>query len=423
MIKFSSPNRWFLWSVVALGVTVVAVFSVGYRLQRGAVERVRMLAQRQGFQIEFADSSRYPFVTLLRKVNVQSKQASFAQASIEALTIRSTFTGTTKVTLDGCRVVLSGEPASVFEGLLPHMKAQLPEISWGRVDVEYSQRVFGKLTLSHVRVERKQDVLVVRADSAGLGAARWQDVFFSVRRRNQMIEVGLANESPADAAAQLGYFPSSRGLSQWTLSLKHQPARSLAHQLGWDLGEEFEPTRVGGTLSFVVPQDPARPVRGLLQLVIDRWARPDWPDSEAIFGNTASFLARIVPSDDLSHWDLKHVDVSLSIFSLIGSGRVSFGPDPRLAFDVRGTRTCAQIQGNTAPSRYLDQVNAYLDASAGDTNQRRGETAAMRLQVSAERASAKRNVAWQLEPGCGLSASKQGEFLELQLPDREEPVR
>lgn len=422
MAMSSSQKRRVVGSVVVLGTALIVTLIAGYRAQLGAVERVQSLAREQGVRLEYADATRYPFMTLLRQVTVQSKQAASAQVSIDVLTIRSTFNGSFKVSAGDCHVVLSGDPASVFDRLLQQSKSPLAEISWGRVDVEYSQRLFGKLTLHRVYVERKQDALVVRTDEVALGAARWQNALFSLRRRNQMIEVGLANESPSDAQAQLGYFPSSRGLSQWTLSLKHQPARSLASSLGWELGEEFEATRVAGTLSFVVPEDPARPFRGLLQLVIDRWVHPKWPDGEAFLGNTASFLARIVPSEDPSHWDLKHVDVSLSIFSMIGSGRVSFGPEPRLDFDVRGTRTCAQIQGNTAPSRYLDQVNAYLDSSAEDPTRRRSESAAMRLQVSAERAG-KRNVAWQLEQGCGLAEIKQGEFLQLQLPAREETAK
>lgn len=420
-IMIPSRKRSIYRIAVVTAMTVIAVLVAGYRAQRGAVEQIRAFAQRQGFELEYSAVTRYPFATVVRHVKLRPKQPSFVeQAGIDAITIRTSFTGKKAIAVDGCHLALSGDPASVFDAILEQSKSQLADVAWGRVDLEYTQRVFGKLALIDVQLERRDQTLLARVREAKLGAGRWQDVLFSIQRRNQMIEVGLADESPNKALIQLGFFPSTRGLTQWTLSLKHQPARPLAEALGWNLGEEFEATRVAGSLSFVVPTDRERPFRGLLQLVIDRWQHPDWTESEALLGNTASFLARIIPSEDLSHWDLVYVDVSLAVFSLLGSGRVTFAERPSLAFDVRGTRSCAQIQGNTAPSSHLDRVNAYLGEGAADAANRRTENAAMRLQVLAERATGKRHVAWQLEPGCGLSELRESNFLELQLPPREE---
>ncbi|MGE5788873.1 MAG: hypothetical protein ACM3ZE_30065 [Myxococcales bacterium] len=401
-------------------VLVVATCVVGYRAQSAVPYRVRQLLSQQGVLIEPGSVSNTPFSTVMRGIKFQVRDAPFVTGRIDELKVGSALLGSVRVNIQRCQLILSGDPSTILDGVLASTNWSTNAISVADVNVEYSQRVFGKLSLAGVRVERNAGIVTVNAAEARLGRGRWRDVLFSVHRRNQMIEIGVSDASPTTATTQIGYFPSARGGgSQWTVTFVHQPVRPMAQRLGWELGAEFDATSAAGSLSFVVPREASQPIRGLLQMIVDRWPRPKWPESEALLGGAGSFLARIVPSDDLQRWELVHTDVSLSLFTMTGTGRILFGPTPSVAFDVQGTRTCAQIQGNTPPSTYLDRVNHYLEQAGASVAERRATQASLRLQVFAENGG-KQNVAWRLEPACGLSEMTEGSFISLELPPKED---
>lgn len=413
--------------LITAAIAVSATTCVlGYRAQSAVPARVQQLAAQEGLLIEPGGVSNTPFSTVMRDIKLRIQGASFVTGVIDELSVRGALFGAKGAHAKQCRLMFVGEPSTIFDGLLAPRVWNQSSLSVGEVNAEYSHPVFGKLSLVGVRVERADDTLVVRATEARLGAARWQDVFFSVHRRNQMIEVGVSDPSPKTAQIQIGYFPSARGGgSQWTLTFTHQPVRPMAQRLGWELGSAFESTSAAGSLSFVIPADKTQKTRGLLQMIVDRWPRPSWPESEALLGGAGSFLARIVPSEDMLRWELVHTEVSTSIFTLVGTGRIMLGARPSIAFDVQGTRTCAQIQGNVPPSVYLDSVNQFLEpSSAADAPARRAAQAGLRLQLFAENApNGRQQAAWRLEPGCGLSEMTEGTFTKLDLPPAEDATK
>lgn len=429
LVTNMSSHRQFPSKLLLITVAVAAIFTtcaLGYRAQSAVPERVRQLVAKEGLLIEPGSVSSTPFSTVMRDIKLRVQDAPFVTGVIEQLSVRGALFGAKGAQVDKCQLRFTGEPSTIFDGLLALRVWNQSSISVGEVNAEYSHPIFGKLSLVGVRVERTGDTLIVRATEARLGAASWQDVFFSVHRRNQMIEVGVSDASPKTAQIQLGYFPSARGGgSQWTLTFTHQPVRPMAQRLGWELGSAFDSTSAAGSLSFAIPADKTQKVRGLLQMIVDRWPRPNWPESEALLGGAGSFLARILPSEDMLRWELVHTEFSTSIFTLVGTGRISLGARPTIAFDVQGTRTCAQIQGNVPPSVYLNSVNQFLEpSSAADAPARRAEQAGLRLQLFAENApNGTQRAAWRLEPGCGLSEMTEGTFTKLDLPPEEDATK
>jgi hypothetical protein len=271
-------------------------------------------------------------------------------------------------------------------------------------------------------IARQNDAIVVRARRIDLGTQKWNDSVFSAHQRNQLLEVGLGAPSIKEAPLQLGYFASTRGVAQWTLTVKHQPAGTLVRQLGLDLGSALDCAAIGGSATVIVPDDATQPTRGSVQFALDQWPKPDWPDAASLLGNSASFIARIAPSADFSTWDLLDAESSLSVFSMKGAGRFQLGVKPSFALDVQGKRRCAQLEAHLPPSVHSDEVRRYLSSSATTpvnpsvaTTDRRREEVLLRLQLVGGSTEQPPQVAWKLTPGCGLSGLESGNFQNLSL--------
>jgi hypothetical protein len=420
MTVLHRSRSWLLlWSMSALAVATGA--GVGYQAQRRLPEKLRQQALQQGFSVEFGPVQRGLFATTLRNVKLSSNNATGVNATIDVAIVRGALISAPRLAIEHIHFSLNGEPMALYEQCRS-ISWNGMQVTWRELSVEYAHKVFGNLLLEDLQLDPRDDSTIVRAKRVNVGAARWQDVAFSVHRRNEMLEVGLGDGSVKTALVQLGYFPSTRGASQWTLTATHQPARALGQQLGWDPGPEFDASFAVGSLSFIVPDDPTRRIRGSMQLTFDGWPKPGWADADALLGSTMSLLARIEPEQNMRRWNLPHVEASLSLFSLTGTGRIEFGDRPSVALDLTGTRNCAQMNAHLAASSYLNRVKTFLEqepATKATAHRafRLVELVPLRLQLFAEAsASGRRNVAWHLEPGCGLPELSKGSFMPLELP-------
>jgi len=296
--------------------------------------------------------------------------------------------------------------------LLPEWKG-LP-VSFQRLSVDYRQGELGQTALQDFQLERKGSKYALRARVAKVfDQASFSDAVFSVDKRNQLLELGLGEVPGQPAPAQLGYFASSGGAAQWLFNARHQPLRPFARVLGWELGEAFEPSRAVSSAALIVPDDRTRPKRASVEVSIDQWPKPAWPDASALLGDTLAFATYFPLPDDRTGWDLPKVSVSLALFTLKGGGKVSWGQSPNLSFQVAGKLTCGQLRGNLSPSVYLDQVRKYLDPepklAAREAAARIQEEVELLFSLSADKVDpAKRKATWHLAGACGLPELEGG---------------
>jgi hypothetical protein len=178
-----------------------------------------------------------------------------------------------------------------------------------------------------------------------------------------------------------------------------------------ELDSAFDESRAVVSGSLIVPDDRARPVRSNLEFALDRWPHPAWPEASALLGDTAAFVASFPLPAPGSAWDLQNVTVSLSLFTLTGTGQVRWGEKPSVSLELAGKLSCAQLRGNLPASMYLEQVKKYLEPEPALTPAaaavRLREEVELRLSVSLDRAfDGKREAAWHLDAGCGLAMSQ-----------------
>lgn len=404
MVKERSRAREFLWALLALGAGIVATY-LGYRAQARLATRLHEQALAQGLLVTVGKSDPGWFSAAFRDVTLRFPNAPGVTVSLNQVSLQGALFGTPRVVIDEVRFLLEGEPTTVYQSLRAIPEWRGSPVSWQRLSAEYSQRVLGKAAFEELGLERSGTAFQLRAAQAKLGTLPFRNVVLSLDQRNQLIEVGLGEPVGKVTPAQLGYFGSNHGAAEWIFSARHQPARPLAQQLGWELDSAFDASRVVVSSSLIVPDDPKRAKRGKLELALDHWPKPAWPDASALLGDTAGFVATFELPEQGSHWDLQRVTVALPLFTLTGVGRVVWGPKPSLSFEASGKLNCAQLRGNLPASVYLDQLKKYLEPDAAPVAAARlHEEVELTLRLSADRAlDGKREAAWHLGAGCGLS--------------------
>jgi hypothetical protein len=401
-------SRWLYGSlfIVVLAATVLAYF--GFRAQARLASQLREQALGQGLVVAVGRAEHDLFAIEFHDVTLRFRHAPGISAFLPRVTVDGALFGRPRVAIDEARFVLEGEPNALYQSLLALPGWQGVPLTWPRIDVEYSQRTLGKMSFEAVRFERWERGLVIRAGLAKLGPASARDVVLSLDKRNELIEVGLGEPLGKTAPTQLGYFGSNHGASEWVLSVRHQPPKTLLQPLGWEVGASFDESRAVVSASLIVPDDRARETRGNLELVLDHWPKPAWSEASALLGDTAAFVAHVERPEQGSSWDLQPVSLSLSLFTLTGKGRLLWGEKPSISLDVAGKLTCAQLRGNLPASSYLDQVRKYLApdprVAAPVASARLHEEVELRLHLLADRApQGKREALWHLAAGCGLA--------------------
>jgi hypothetical protein len=287
--------------------------------------------------------------------------------------------------------------------------------------VHYEDRLFGRVMLKDVTVDRSRSGYLVHAGEVSIGPKRWRAVTLSTDRPKAALTIGIGEQVASSAQIKLRYVPTSGIASEWFLDLASQPLAPLIRRIGLDPGMAFNASRMLGSISLIVPNDPELNIRGTLSLLVDGCPKPTWPESKALIGETCSLWARIEPAADRSVWELPNVEVTLPLFTLSGTGRITLGEHPRFSIDVSGVRNCAQLRAHLPPSNYLELVKSHVEVSAANAAGKRppdpaAESAELRIQMDLDDSpQGRRNVAWHLAPGCGLEELSQGTFAELAL--------
>jgi hypothetical protein len=411
----SGPPRtkWLVLSALAL----LGAFALGlcYRAQGRAAETLRAHVLEQGVIIDAWSQELRPFAAEFRGVKLRFRAASTISIVLNRAELSGALLGHPEIAIDELTVRLSNEPARIYQDWAAFPAWKGPALSWQRLNVEYEQRELGKVTLEDVHFEDANEKHVVRARVGKLGGyATFPDVLFWVGKRNQLLEIGFGDVPSRPAPAQLGYFASSGVAAQWLFTARHQPVRPFARALGWELGEAFEPARAVTSASLIVPDDRARLKRASIELGIDAWPKPPWPDATALLGDTMAFAAYFpFPEDRAAPVSVPKVSVSLALFTLTGEGSMSWAKPPAFSVTVSGKLNCGQLRGNLPPSVYLDQVRKYLDPqpalSPADAAARLKEEVELRLKLSADQAdAAKSQAVWRLSAGCGMPELSHG---------------
>lgn len=409
-VQERTRSKWILWSFLALVAAATVSAYLGFRAQARLASELRAQALAQGLSLEVGKAERDGFAIVFHDVKLRFKGAPGIRASLNRVRVDGALFGSRQATIDEARFTFAGNPSELYQslGALPTWQG-LPLI-WQRIGLEYSDPLLGKAVVEDLSLTRSGSAFRIRAGEAKWGSAAARNVALSLDKRNQLFELGFGEPDGKTQPTQLGYFGSNRGASQWMLSARQQPFRALAQVFGWEFGAPFEETLAVVSASLLVPDDRARATRGNLEMVIDRWPRPNWPESLALLGDTAAFTAHVEgPDKPAPSWELTHVSLSLSLFTLTGPGRLYWGNEPSLSLDLAGKLNCAQLRGNLPASSYLDQVKQYLAPEPAlakpEADARLREEVQLKLRLRADKAaSGKREAAWHLDAGCGLSA-------------------
>ena len=436
-------------------MALVGAVAVGlvlrYRSLARLPEQLRQQAFAAGITIKIGAVSVRPLATTVREVELAFPRAPGVSAVIDRATLRPAAGGLPDVTIEHVHIALEATALPQLEELARSPFWRQLTATWGHLSVTFANRLVGHLDLDDVRVDgtaRPGSIdggsadgqapgapLSLVAGKVTLGERSWSDVALSLARRNQMLEIPLGDASTARAPLVVRTFPTQGGITRWVLALAHRPATELASAVGWAPGGVPSGLRLGGSLTFNVPDDAHQPITGRVDLVSDGWPAPDVPEGAAFMGRTVAFGARIEPARDRTQARLAHLQLATSTFTLSGSGSLALGADPRLALDVEGSLTCAQMRGNLPPS---DARAAVLDFVAGNAGSRGGgdarpprtkperdrQTVALRVQIDAALTDARadaRHLAMKLAPGCGLAGFTVGAFAKLDL-DAQSPA-
>jgi hypothetical protein len=190
------------------------------------------------------------------------------------------------------------------------------------------------------------------------------------------------------------------------LNLLQQAARPLVGRLGWELGSDFDAAWAAGTISLDIPDDPAQPPRGQVQLILDRWPTDAPPSAEPLLGSTFSLLSNVVPIANSPGWELPRVEVTMPVFALVGKGSLRLDRDKRLIIEAEGGRTCKQLRSFLPPSPQLEIVQHFLDRQLAKGAFAPWDPAThAQLRVRWNTGAGTNFPSrpdWHFEPGCGL---------------------
>jgi hypothetical protein len=310
-----------------------------------------------------------------------------------------------QVSLEQAAVHLRGDAVDLLDTVVKAWPPPEWKLAYRPLDVSYEHRLLGQVRLSGARLVRRETGFALEAARAQVGGFAWQDVRLFFEKRKAMYLVSFGAE-PGQARAQLSCFPSTAGMSRFILDVPHGPARPLLASLGSELGDEFAAALAAGTLSLDLPDDRAEPVRGRVQVVLDRWPLFAPVEAEPLLGGTLSLIANVVAAADGARWELPRALLTMPVFALAGKGSLELGPRQRLLLEVEGERTCRQLRGFLPPSRELESVRRFLDGPKGKAIVGgKAPSPAARLWLrwdTGSKAGPNLRPELRFEPGCGL---------------------
>jgi hypothetical protein len=368
-------------------------------------ERFVEEAARQGLRLEGGQHERGWFSSTREGAKLSLRGAAGVTVEIGRIDFQHWPFVSPRVTVRDVHVRLQGEPVALLGAVIAALRAKLAPLVARELDVTYEHRVLGRIHLAGVTLQPRDSSLALQARRVQAGDFVWSDVALAFEQSQDMFVVGWGTEA-AGARVQLSCFPSAGGTSRLILSLLHQAARPLLGRLGWELGGDFDAAWVAGTISLDIPDDPAQPPRGQVQLILDRWPTNAPPSAEPLLGSTFSLLSNVVPAGSGFRWELPRVEITMPVFALVGKGSMQLGRDKRLVLEAEGERTCKQLRALLPPSPQLESVRRFLDgqpAKPAASAQRPAPGAHLRARLdTGARSVSPHRPEWRFEPGCGL---------------------
>jgi hypothetical protein len=360
-------------------------------------------AEAQGWLLEGGSEDVGLFSSTIRGARLSWQSVSGGVAEIERMEIRHWPWFRPRVTVWDTRVHLRGDTVTLLRAIDEAALCKHAPTFVGRVDVTYDHRVLGTVELQGIVFRSTGSTRVLQAERVHVGTHDWRDVTLAFEPHQDMFVV-VPGDRIADARVRLSCFPSSGGRSRWLLDVFHQAARPLASRVGWDLGSEFESSRVAGSLSLDIPDDAAAPVRGRMQFVLDDWPKAAPAGATHLLGSTLSLLSNLVPAADGPGWELPRVELTMPVFELAGKGHIALGEHPHFSLEAKGERTCHQLQALLPPSQERERVDQFLNRRQGHAAQA-AHSDRVRLVVRWDHATGSAlRPQWQFEPDCGLEA-------------------
>lgn len=289
------------------------------------------------------------------------------------------------IRVPSARLVLRGDPLTSFSRLRGFLSDPVAGISLGDMSVDYRHRSVGHWDLDGVKRSAAEGSFT--ADQARFGSVRWPNPSFSVTAKDHALEVRVGG-ADATPRATAKYLSGDERAAEWIVTVPNQALGAF----GGDT------SRISGTLSWVVPSNPTLPPRGGFRFVMDQWQQPPWPEAKVLTGSSGAVAAVLLPAADGASLRLDRVEVAAALFTLEGSGSVTFSGEPELRFEAKGQRTCSELAEHLAPSRYRDQVRAKLEQGV--------EPGWVELELRAQvrlGEGGSSSFRWHLKPGCGLA--------------------
>ncbi len=240
----------------------------------------------------------------------------------------------------------------------------------------------------------------LHAQSLHALGATFRDVHVWASRPATVLELRLAREEEDPKAPTLTLASRSGEAVEWALDIPSQTFPQWANRIGLGFDETWSSAVFVGVGSLIVPESSARPARGDFRFTIDNWHRPSWPQAALLTGRSGAVALRLLPGPGATH-AITRVEVAAGLFSLVGTGQLSFGQPNRLNFDAQGELACERLLAHLPASGYRDLVQAHLaQRPQGAVN---GTSVRLALAVRAEAPSLlPLSFRWHLHPGCGL---------------------
>lgn len=233
----------------------------------------------------------------------------------------------------------------------------------------------------------------------------FRDVHLWPSRPNTVLEIRLGEDANDTNAPQLRASPSPGEGVEWTLDIPSQPFSEWASRIGLNTDQTWAEAVFVGVGSVILPESPARRARANFRFTVDNWHRPHWPEAALLTGRSGAVALRISPGPDATHV-ISRVEVSAGLFSLVGSGQLSFGEPNRVTFDAHGELSCARLLAHLPASSYRERVQAYLGQHPPASASEESVRLALAVRAEAPRGGPL-SFRWHLHAGCGLSEMKE----------------
>lgn len=266
--------------------------------------------------------------------------------------------------------------------------------------LEYTELSGRKLSAEGVAFQVGPEHDHLHAQSLSAFGTTFRDVHLWASRPSTALEIRLANDANDAKAPKLNVTRSPGQGVEWALDIPSQPFAEWASRSGLRLDESWKEAVFVGVGSVIVPDAPASPARANFRFTIDNWHRPNWPEAALLTGRSGAVALRFAPGPDATH-AITRVEVAAGLFSLLGTGQLTFGEQTRLTFDAQGELSCVRLLVHLPASRHRDGVQAYVNERGEDSANATGVR--LELSVVAEASSPRPlQFRWHLHAGCGL---------------------